>query len=299
MNKLYEEGLLDQDMFSQDGTAVEAKMTEQSSGAFGGLPYGTANPNFWDFNRIVLKYDEKADIVTYKANPVGMGSIVITDNCEDPVLAAKWIDLFFTPEHAYNIPRGPIILEYPDGTLEFVTEGVTEDPGVGAHVMLDENGNYLGMSHPNQPEGMGLTDYYMLDHPFKGMFNQFIAEGNVLNALFKGRPSSKELYIEQQIVRYEKENNGESERAYGWMYSQDAELAFEHAKTGIPTVYPSADQQQWLTENEQIITDYVIQMEAQFITGAKDIEAEYDAFMAELKAKGAEELQKIYQDLLK
>ena len=70
----------------------------------------------------------------------------------------------------------------------------------------------------------------------------------------------------------------------------------EHIVYGYPNVFLNDEQQKFIDENDTILSDYISTMEAAFVTVDKDIEAEYDAFVQELKRLGAEELRQIYID---
>ena len=62
-------------------------------------------------NSSILGYDQNEVYEgrgPLEAASIGVGSAVITDACDDPELAAKWIDIFYTPENAFNILYGPI-----------------------------------------------------------------------------------------------------------------------------------------------------------------------------------------------
>jgi len=298
MNKLMEEGLLDRDVFSQDDTQYKAKTAEAICGVIGGS--GTQyldEAHFDHYDRVALKYDKNAEKVVYQPSGISVNSAVITDACKNPALAAKWIDIFYAPEHAYNLQAGPIILEHPDGSLTFVTEGITEDPGVGQLVKVDENGNYVSGYFPGWEASngeLGAWDWLCLEHPANGMFVTTIGEIYYYDLLFAGRSSTYDGSLAEQKNRYENYEDNMN-RAEGWTRWHDMEETYEYLSAGYPTIsYLNADDQTWIDENKTILEDYVLQMEAKFITGAADIDAEYDAFIEELKKLGAEKYQEIY-----
>lgn len=297
MKKLMDEGLLDQDLFSQDKTQYHAKTSEGICGVLGDDPSEANSDEYESYTRFILKYDEASEKIAYQESPVQYGSVVITDNCEDPVLAAKWIDLFYAPENAFNVQSGPIILEYPDGSTEIVTEGVTEDPGIGCHVLVDEEGNYISVSFPGVDEELGAWDWLCLEHPANTMFNSTIGEYYYYGVLFEGFPSNVEEELAYERGRYENPDEDESGRMIGYERSNDIAAAYKYRSHGYPQVYLSTEQQEWVDEHKTILEDYVLQMEAKFITGAADLDTEYDAFIEELKNKGAEEYLDIYVEL--
>lgn len=300
MKKLMNEGLIDQDMYSQDEVQCKAKTTEGRSGVVTGAPqYTTEDYELYDC--IALKYDKDAKKVVYQTDSVAYGAVVITDNCEDPELAAKWIDLFYAPENAYNLQAGPIILEYPDGTLESRTEGITEDPGVGCHIVVDEDGKFDAVTFPyvddaqKNPDNLGPWDWLCLEHPANGMFNSTLSEYYYYGCLYDGFPGN--LEEEMAFERKRSQEGDKTSRGEGYSRYYMIEKTWDGWTHGYPAVYPSSEQQAWLDEHKKILEDYVFQMEAKFITGAADLDTEYDAYIEELKKKGADEYQKIYVDL--
>ena len=297
MKKLMAEGLLDQDLFSQDLTQYHAKTSESICGVIGDRPSVADTDSFEKYTRFLLKYNENSEKVVYQASPVQYGSIVLTDNCEDPVLAAKWIDLFYAPENAYNLQAGPIIVEYPDGTQEIRTEGITENPGLGCVIKVDEDGKFLVAEFPGVDEELGAWAWLCLEHPAQTMFNTTIGEYYYYGELFDGWPSNVEEELAFEKGRYENEETDFSNRWLGYERAQDIEAAYEYRSHGYPQVYLTEEQQEWVDEHKTILEDYVLQMEAQFITGAADLDTEYDAFIEELKNKGAEEYLDIYVEL--
>ncbi len=297
MKKLMDEGLLDQDLFSQDKTQYHAKTSESICGVLSDTPSAADADNYETYSKFLLKYDESSEKVVYQPNPVLYGSIVLTDNCEDPVLAAKWIDLFYAPEHAYNLQAGPIIVEYPDGTQEIRTEGITENPGVGCVIKVDEEGNFLAVEFPGIDEELGAWAWLCLEHPAQTMFNTTIGEYYYYGELFSGWPSNVEEELAFEKSRYENVENDPSSRWLGYERASDIETAYEYRSHGYPQVYLTQEQQEWVDEHKTILEDYVLQMEAKFITGAADIETEYDGFIEELKNKGAEKYLEIYVEL--
>lgn len=297
MKKLMDEGLLDQDLFSQDLTQYHAKTSEGICGVIGDRPSSADSDAYESYTRFILKYDENSEKVVFQYNPVQYGSVVITDNCEDPVLAAKWIDLFYAPENAYNLQAGPIVVQYPDGTQEIWTEGVEENPGIGCVIEVDEEGNFVAVSFPGVDETLGAWAWLCLEHPAQTMFNTTIGEYYYYGELFGGWPSNVEEEYEFERARYENADNDPSSRWLGYERASDIAAAYEYRSFGYPQVYLSAEQQEWVNEHKTILEDYVLQMEAKFITGAADLDTEYDAFIEELKNKGAEEYLDIYVDL--
>ena len=216
------------------------------------------------------------------------------------ILAAKWIDLFYAPINAYNFLYGPRILKYTaDETYEIVAEGVTENPNIGGITYTDEAGNKRTVYEGNElmPE-LDAWTWLCLEHPANGMFQSTLADDYVF-AILNGNPTTAEgLNAKDEGIMNDPEVADDTKQ-WTWTGWRDRLKTSEALRYGLPIVYPTADQQQWIDENLLVLEDYVTTMEAQFISGELDIEENYDDFIAELKRLGAEDYQKIYVDLVK
>ena len=296
MHRLYEEGLLDQDVYVQDETQFQAKTSASLVGCFNGVPQYNDPENFMDYNEYAIAYDSQSEPVLYKNRGVNSGYFQITDTCEYPEAAMRFINLFYDPVYAFDIMYGPNIVEWPDGTLEYRAYNVTEDPGIGVHVLVDENGDYQKLRQPNWDDSeLTLWEYYAVDHPVPGCAFP-IDDTYFLNQLFQGRAKDET----EQIAKYQAqvdavEYNDITVADHYWKI-QNLTWCTEHIVYGYPNVFLNDEQQKFIDENDTILSDYISTMEAAFVTGDKDIEAEYDAFVQELKRLGAEELRQIYID---
>ena len=302
MNKLMTEGLLDPDAFTQDESQYKAKGAEYRLGSImNGYAHDVDNEHLDHYVLLPVAYSADEERVVTQNHLIGYGQWVITDICETPEVAMAWIDIFYLPEHAFDILYGPLITIDPDGNLEFLSKNLTEDPLVASWINIDENGDYIGFNNTTwEPEAdeWTLWDWYCREHPANGAFQSTLAEGYYLNKLFPSRPSTVQEYHDAQLARYENAPpDDNSNRGEGWWRHQNALHNYDLIQHYYPTVYLSDEQQTFMDENSTIINDYIMQMEAKFITGAASIDDEFDAFIEELKKLGAEEYEKIYQDV--
>jgi len=301
MNKLMEEGLIDSELFTQDETQFKAKSTQGVYGGFGGQASYYLDPEHQDdYVAICLSYDKASQKIAYQSPPVSNGIWTVTDKCEHPDVAMAWINLFYQPVHANNILGGPTIYKYEGSDeLIFATPGITEDPRVGAIVTVSSDGKFISSAIPGYDdtvkEKYGLWDWLCLDHPGNGAFQSTIGEIYYLTKLFQYSADNWQDAAQQQLERYQTAEDP-TNAGEGWSRYQDITTCYEHLRHGYPIVYFTKEQQDWLDEYATLITDYVSQMEAKFITGAADIGTEYDAFITELKNLGAEDYEKIYQE---
>ena len=140
LNKLYAEGIIDPEAFTQDDAMLTAKRQDPNVSRVG-LEYAwTADSNFgqWSSEYTIIPPIAGPDGKCYTGGDVnGVSSIVrnevmITTFCENPEVAAKWIDLFYTGEASIQNfwgGIGNVITKHDDGTytLNDPPEGTSAD----------------------------------------------------------------------------------------------------------------------------------------------------------------------------
>lgn len=140
LNKLYEEGIIDQEAFTQDDTMLSAKRQDPNVARVGFEYSWTPDSNFgqWSSEYIVIDPIEGLDGKQYTGgDPNGVSSIMrnevlITKFCENPEIAARWIDQFYTGEASIQNfwgGIGTVIEKHDDGTytLNDPPEGTSAD----------------------------------------------------------------------------------------------------------------------------------------------------------------------------
>ena len=73
-------------------------------------------------------------------------------------------------------------------------------------------------------------------------------------------------------------------------------MAIPYGEVAFPSTFFLPDQQNRIDVIEADLNKYMEEMEAAFFTGTKDIESEYEEFIATLKKMNVEELIEIYQE---
>src|SRR5699024_1428372 len=101
MNKLYTEGLIDEEIFTMDTTQLIAKGDQDQVGSFfytNTQPIGDTHGEDFAGLEIALK-GPNGDQLWCKRGRTGTKSgFVITDKCEYPEAAVRWIDYFYGEE---------------------------------------------------------------------------------------------------------------------------------------------------------------------------------------------------------
>ncbi|MEK3670123.1 extracellular solute-binding protein [Paenibacillus sp. FSL R10-2771] len=104
-NKLYSEGLLDKELFTQDATMISAKFQNPDAPIVGFTYQWTPDAVFgkWSDQYVTIPPVAGPDGNRYTiGNPIGMSlnrnELLITSSCKTPEIAARWADQFYTNE---------------------------------------------------------------------------------------------------------------------------------------------------------------------------------------------------------
>ncbi len=304
MNKLYSEGLLDQDFYTQDETQLKAKTSEGKTAGWVWAPAFVMDLDHqMEYTSYAVAYNDSTDPIKYQSPNVFGGTFQITDKCEYPELALAWINLFYQPEHEINIMYGPTVyMNQETGEYTIISEGVTDEEEamkVAIPIIFDKDGNYVDVDvsywNDNEVDNYSLWDWCAKFKPVNTGFGSTIGEDYAFGKIFQGFPSTVEEIQAQNYADWHKDNL--TSQNEGWWRYNNILVNRQWISHGYPSVYLNGEQQEWMDANSTILNDYVYQMEAQFVTGAASIEKDYDAFLAQLEKLGAAEYEKIYIDV--
>ncbi|WP_028549651.1 extracellular solute-binding protein [Paenibacillus sp. UNC451MF] len=152
VNKLYAEGLIDKDIFTQNGNALYAKGAKNVLGS-------TINPNpKTQFNGDgfhglgALKGPHGDQMYTHiKVPMVWPGAFVITDKNKNIEATIRWMDHFFSDEGAqfyFMGLEGTSYTKTADGKLEYVDEIKKNPAGLTMDQALTKYVTWMGGSYP-------------------------------------------------------------------------------------------------------------------------------------------------------
>lgn len=140
LNKLYAEGIIDPETFTQTDDMLSGKRQDPNVSRVGFEYAWTPDSNFgqWSSEYIAIAPIAGSDGVAYAGgDPNGVSSIkrnevLISADCKNPEVAAKWIDQFYTGEASIQNFWGGIptvITKHDDGTytLNDPPEGTSAD----------------------------------------------------------------------------------------------------------------------------------------------------------------------------
>ena len=315
MHKLYEDGILAGSFFTDDGTAVNAKMSEGKLGVYPFVPF-TVTPAEEDFSHwtsitpLTSQWSDKQQWLEY--NCWDVGGFACSAETEYPELIARLADFFYSDYGFMMIWDGP---RYGNNTMGMVqgtkhyfdyetlrSDGLATERSVTPEI---EDGTYEG------------------DYPYKynivgGPFSTFgLNGGHVATSRAVGLPEG--IYADRADAL--------KLRGVGWESEEDFNYFVEHYmeyKTNPPTFDIHSPEGQfrgsmyeWVTpyetsgfpaityytvEETEELSDYTSTVKtyaegeiAKFISGDRDIE-EFDAFVAELEGMGLREWEQIYKN---
>lgn len=131
LNKLYSEGLIDKEAFTQDGTMLSAKQ-QDANAARVGFTYQ------WTPDAVFGKWSDQYEAIAPLAGPDGKryaggdpngyssitrNEVEISQSCKNPEAAARWVDLFYTGEASIQNfwgAIGTVIQKNSDGTYQLM-----------------------------------------------------------------------------------------------------------------------------------------------------------------------------------
>lgn len=269
LNKLYKEGLMEQEAFTITSDEVTTRQQNEIYGSFGcgSAPFVMANKDIsYDANWLALAglysdFNKERNVSI--SSPVQNSILVaVNGNVENPEAMARFIDYFYTEEGMLSATKG--------------YDGVTFD-------MVDDE--LLGTKVPQMrvPEGYTSGEEYR----YKGaILNEALnlVEKNIdRQAMFD---SSREVLQKPEFVA-----------EYGWA-ARVIDAFKADGVNGIdayPVVSYTAEEVKERGDIQKDIKTYLKQARAQFITGELDLDKDWDTYVSTLEQMNLGRLLEIEQ----
>lgn len=276
MNKLYSEGLLDSQTFTQDNTQYTASLDNEDNIVAmhpgGGLNvdgehFWSNKPGKWQ-DWTILEPVAGPDGVRLAAKNLTdyFGSCIgaVSANCEYPEIAVALFDFLASEEGTLVQSFGPQGL-----TWDYVDEGTALDGSTAkyANYKIDKDYDWIGNGYK---QAYGDHTYWLSD------------------AMIGSRTVD---YRGAQLIE-NPEINGE------YIFQKAAELYSQYSpkdESIVPNLVFEGQDAQTISEGTITIGGYVDQAMVQFITGELSTETDWDAYIEQLKAMGVENFLNIYQ----
>ncbi len=275
MNKLYKEGLLDNQTFTQDNTQYDSALnnTDHLVGLYADGGVNADGDNFWankpgDWqNWACLEPVAGPDGVRLAARSINtyFGSSVgsISANCKYPVIAAALFD-FMASEEASNVQSyGPEGIGW-----DWTTDGTSLGGGTPKYetYKIPDDFDWLGNGFSKKYDHW----YYTSDAMVRSSNIDFRSAVKIEHPEVNG-----DYVFQKAAEKYEK-------------YSPDV-------STLIPNLAFGGEDSQAISEYTLTIGGFVNQATVQFITGNMDIDKDWNNYISKLKDMGVEDYIARYQ----
>ena len=279
LNKLYEEKLLDNELFSHSDDEYKEKIRKGVVGFFDtwGSTCQQLSDNKEEWPSIAEKWvmpgtfksewNDSQAIMIY--NGAASGGVCISAKTEYPEALVRMFDYFLCEEGQ---------IQYSYGTENVTFQWKEVAPGIKAP----------SCDIPEYIKAAGyetMNDYQIQYVRPSNFFTHY--SYNAVNSVLKDYVADKDLKSILELKKYpDTVNNAIQAEAlanYGVCYN-------------YPMVSYTAEQSEARAQLQTDVNNYISTMKVQFITGEKDIDTEWDGYMAELKKMGLEDLLKIEQE---
>lgn len=277
--KLYKEGLLPQDVFSMDDQQISALCTGGVAGAAGMFSFGSFFPDAVEDTSIAhdmaivtpLEGPDGVQQTVYSPMYPGVNYFSITSACEDPVAAIKWVDWFFDQDNSMTSIYGDELESDPsvEGSADYgklgwwhAAEG--ELDAKGDQALYGANQTAIGEENEkdNYSYGMQITPWIMPEEVADGL--------SVGNAGFSW---TEEAYYNAADIYLPYAVDKSYYNAVLFISNEGAEAIADYTQ----------------------INSMASQWRAEFITGVKDLDADWDTYLSDLEALDLEGYLKVLQ----
>lgn len=280
--KLYSEGLIPQDVFSMEDTQFSALCTAGSVGAAGMFSFGSYFPDAAEETSKAhdmvalapLKGPEGVQQTVYNPMYPGVNRFAITSECEDPVAAIKWVDWFFDEYNSMTMTYGEELEGDPSvegsadyGKLGWWRAAEGELDAKGDQALVGANQNAIGEENEkdNYAWGMQISPWVMMEDISDG----FSVGGGSTSWTEKAYYDAADLYLP---------------------YATKVEQSYSNS-----VLFNSDEGAEAIADYKTQINTLASQWRAEFITGVKDLDADWDTYLSDLEALGLEGYLEVLQ----
>lgn len=289
MNQLYEEGLIHPDFFTMDRTSIYAEFAKNQAFIMQ-APFACTEDfdQYWAVAPLTSQWNSTpAATGNSIENPsIGVNGVLITSQCKEPELAAKFVDWFYSTTE----DNAMMSMDGPSADQTDILLGVTG-------WKLDENGiRYYPEYEENKDKYTSSNDYIAKNISMwsSGLIGYLTWSFDLTSPQFAGEPDAS-AYPDPSVLRKDKNLLADGNKFY--------EFALQTVISPYVTnkVFPSiswmdADQASELAVTLKALRSYADPEIAKFITGARDLtDAELDDYFNQLEGLGSKEYVAAYQ----
>ena len=298
MNQMYTEGLIHPDFYTMDAVTTKAYLAE-GVGFLNNAPYQYMPNTYNEFWAALPLTSSVNDTATwYRRDAVNYGKVVITSACEEPEMAANFLDCFYSmDEYLYRLAwSGPKSLLVKD--IDETTDPIA-DILYGEEVTKNEKGSWFYKKYNDNPNAYSNETDYLYKHiniwgtSILGVDGWAFDPGNPY--MYVGE-SDWSTFTDQDELRAAVAalNDGTKSFRVAVQVELTPYLAAEE--------YPKAVYLDESTTNELMnlataMNEYAEQEIAKFVTGARALtDKELDDYFNTLDGLGASRYVQVYAD---
>ena len=268
MAKLWDEGLIDIEVFTQGDDVLRPKA--QSDPYVLGVAANFAESYFFGFDRFTEYFPMEpiADangvkrwIGRYSPDLI-MNQWALTKACTAPEIVARLVDYLYTPEIGIQSDQGPIGYTYE----------VRDD----------------GLLQPILPEGYATLTEWMNTNQFQ----------QVPRLNYKGCMSDL-VYTDKSLEGILTPGRFTIEQSDAGLEIRVHDSIMGKYCLGFPSLKASPDEIQIKTDYLTNVEKYYKETLAQFVTGQKDIDEEWDTYVSQMKSLGYDTILEMYKNQYK
>ena len=294
MNKLYSEELIHPDYYTMDKNTTQAVLKEGKNGFFPEIVfhYLTAEECFswWSAKPLTSEYNEEA-LWAGRFGHQSTGHAVITTACEEPELAAAFIDSFYDFDMYELLFQGPVTNYHEEYLCDI--KGRTD--------VYDANGVLTSQVYNDVESGDFPDSNTYLANTIRmipaAQIGTNIWSGDSIVPYVDGWAGYSNVSFEEAWAKKEEFVTGNW--AWDWLiYSQHIQLQQNMTYDIYPQyIYMSPEQTEKLGELQTALNTFVSNEIAKFVTGVRSLD-ELDTFFDELENYGIEEYVELYRSVL-
>ena len=260
MNKLYNEGLLDKEVYGQSDEQKKAKGQNDQLGIFSDYFsfFTTGRTEIEALNDPMfqpLTSEWSTDAVIPGSPRLSRGTFALTKVNPSPEASVRWVDYFYSEEGSKYLEQGPegSLWEYQKNAAGEKVRVYTK--GIDLKNTEDERGKITpayGLTTPNIVTDTG--EYKLLTAP-----------------------------DEEKDTRFDE-----------WVAKETQEKMNDIAKVPFPLLYLTVKENDQVSATATDLSTYIEQMEAKFITGVEPL-SKWDDFKKTVESMGIEKYLEVYQ----
>ena|GEM_PF-635134 len=273
LKTLYDERLIPESFFTADQVEIDALIVEGRCGVYNAVPYPTGIED-WDQWESLYPLTSQWNSTPVWRSPqaISVGGFAISAKAKYPELAMRFANTFYGA----------------DGRMMWIGAPMDSEVAMGhAGVYLQEVNGQWGEAWNSDGWPEGTTDLWTYLMETQTPFIEFGAYDLLenINAFYK-----KWLGATTDAIKMFDLDNPDSH--YRESISRNSTPYFSDSFPGV--FYLDEATTLRLTDLETVLTPYIDEQVAMFVTGRRDM-GDFDTFMGEIRGMGIDEINAIYQ----